>query len=167
MRFSAFLMLSLAVAGCAGTYSWQSRVPERMRTVAVPVFRNESSVTEFGSIATRQLLREFQREGTFKIASVDACALEIQGVVKHVGVDMLGYNRRAGLRIANYDICADVEISVVDKTSGKLLVDNKIYNARATFSASDDYATSRRDSSGRLAEDLARQVVDDVLDMKW
>ena len=167
MRFSAFLTLSLAFAGCAGTYSWQSRVPERMRTVAVPVFRNESAVTEFGSIATRQLLREFQREGTFKIAPADACALEIQGVVKHVGVDMLGYNRRAGLRIANYDICADVEISVVDKTSGKLLVDNKIYNAKATFIANDDYATSRRDASGRLAEDLARQVVDDVLDMKW
>ena len=167
MRFSAFLMLSLAFAGCAGTYSWQSKVPERMRTVAVPVFRNESSVTEFGSIATRQLLREFQREGTFKVAPVDACALEIQGVVKRVNVDMLGYNRRAGLRIANYDIFAEVEISVVDKTSGKLLVDNMIYNAKATFIANDDYATSRRDASGRLAEDLARQVVDDVLDMKW
>jgi hypothetical protein len=27
--------------------------------------------------------------------------------------------------------------------------------------------TSRRDASGRLAEELARQIVDDVLDMKW
>lgn len=167
MRFSAVFLLVLAVAGCAGGYSWRSRVPERMRTVSVPVFRNESSVTEFGSVATRQILREFQREGTFKVADAAGSALEIQGVVKSVNVDVLGYNRRAGLRLSNYDISAEVEISVVDKTKGKLLVDNKVYRAEATFIANDDHMTSRRDASGRLAEDLARQIVDDVLDMKW
>ena len=38
---------ALFAAGCA-SYSWKASVPEDMRTVDVPVFRNESSVTELG-----------------------------------------------------------------------------------------------------------------------
>ena len=52
-----------------------------MRTVSVPTFRNETDVLELGAVATRQTLREFQREGTFRIASQDDAALEVQAVL--------------------------------------------------------------------------------------
>ena len=70
MRNAAFwLFAALFLSGCASEYSWRSKVPDDMRTVSVPVFRNESEVTELGAVAARQLLREVQREGTFRIAS--------------------------------------------------------------------------------------------------
>lgn len=165
--FAFALAFALAFAGCATDYSWRSSVPEEVRTVSVPTFRNESNVSEFGAVATRQLLREFQREGTFKIRTAGDAAIEIQGVVKSVSPSMSAYNRRQGGRIAGYDARATVEISVIDKRKGKVLVDNRKYVANATFTAGQDRTTAVRDASGRLADDLAQKVVDDLLNLKW
>lgn len=168
MRNAAFWLLAALVSfGCASDYSWRCEVPDGMRTVSVPVFRNESDVTEFGAVAARQLLREFQREGTFKIASPGNGAIEIQGIVKRATSETSGYNRGTGMRFSNFDLTAEVEVSVIDKVKGRVLVDGRLYRAEATFIENGDYMTSRRDASGRLSEDLARQIVDDVLSLKW
>ena len=156
-----------ATCGCGTSYSWRSSVPEEMRTVSVPTFRNESGVTELGAVATRQVLREFQREGTFRIRTAGEAAIEVQGVIKSVKPAMAAYNRRAGGRVAAYDLSATAEISVIDKRTRKVLVDNRKYVANATFTAGQDRTTAVRDASGRLMDDLARQVVDDILNLKW
>ena len=161
------LAVSAAVCGCSSSYSWRPSVPEEVRTVSVSTFRNESNVSEFGAIATRQILREFQREGTFKIRMTGDSAVEIQGVIKSVSPSLAAYNRRQGGRIAGYDVSATAEISVIDKRNRKVLVDNRKYVANATFTAGQDRTTAIRDASGRLADDLARQVVDDLLNLKW
>ena len=77
--FAVSVLLSCAVlSGCKTGYQWTSKVPEDLRTISVPTFRNESGVTELGAVATRQLLREFQREGTFKIRHVGDAAVEVR-----------------------------------------------------------------------------------------
>ena len=161
------LAVSAAVCGCSSSYSWRSSVPEEVRTVSVPTFRNESNVSELGAVATRQLLREFQREGTFRIRTAGDAAIEVQGVIKSVSSPMTAYNRRQGGRVAGYNASAVAEISVIDKRSRKVLVDNRRYEAHTTFTAGQDRTTALRDASGRLADDLARQVVDDLLSFKW
>ena len=136
-----------------------------MRTVSVPTFRNESDLQEAGAIAARQVLREFQREGTFAVRGPDDAALQIQGTIVSVGGSVAAYDRRHGLRIGGHDVSARATVSVVDKRSGKVLVDNRVYNAVASFAAGQDVTTAQRDAAGRLMEDLARQIVDDVLSL--
>lgn len=161
----SLLAVAFAVSGCA-SYSWRPKVPEGFRSVSVPTFRNESNVTELGSVMTRQLLREFQREGTFTICRVGEAALEVQGVVKSTSVGTSGYDRRSGLRLGSYDFSALVEVSVVDKYYGRVLINNRLYRVSTTFTASQDVMTAARDASGRLADELARQVVDDMTNLK-
>ena len=161
------LVVGAVMCGCATDYSWRPSVPETMRTVSVPTFRNESEVNELGAVASRQLLREFQREGTFKIRTAGDAALEIQGVVKSASCGMSAYDRRIRGRIAAYDCSATVEVSVIDKRNRKVLIDNRSYRAEASVTSGQDITTSMRDASGRLADDLARQVVNDVLNLKW
>ena len=84
-RFAFALVFATLLAGCASSYCWRPAVPQKMRSVCVPTFRNETGVQELGAIATRQLLREIQREGTFKIRNAGDAAVEIQGVVKSAG----------------------------------------------------------------------------------
>ena len=167
VRHSSLFVLLLAFCGCATGYSWRSSVPEEMRTVSVPTFRNESEVSELGSLAARQLLREFQREGTFKIRMTGDAALEVQGVVKSVTSLRSAYDRRSGSRVAAYTASANVEVSIIDKRNRKVLVDNRRYTAEVPFTAGQDRTTAMRDASGRLADNLARQVVDDLLNLKW
>ena len=114
---AAWFFVALISFGCASDYSWRSQVPQNMRTVSVPVFRNESEVTELGGVVSRQLLREFQREGTFSIAAPGNSALEIQGVIKRSSAGTLGYNRGTGMRFSNFDLALEAEVSVIDKVT--------------------------------------------------
>ncbi|MBR1922099.1 MAG: hypothetical protein IJ829_08925 [Kiritimatiellae bacterium] len=158
--------LSLLVCGCAA-YSWRSGVPAEMRTVSVSTFRNESDLTELGAVAARQVLREFQREGTFKIASADDAALEVQGVVKSADLSTLDFRRETASRAYEHVVRAVAEVTLVDRRSGKVLFDNRKYTAETTFFGDSDVVTGRRGAAGRLGEELARQIVDDVVAYKW
>lgn len=160
------LLLSM-FCGCASSYSWRSSVPERYRTVSVPVFRNESGLNEIGSVATRQVLREFQREGTFRIRGVGDSAIEVQGIVKNVGAGSRAYDRRTGLRYQAFEMTAEVEVSVIDKLQGRVLVDSRKFTASTSFIAGQDLTTSERDAAGRLGDDLSRQIVDAVLALNY
>lgn len=134
-----------------------------MRTVNVPTFRNESDVQEAGAVASRQLLREFQREGTFSVRSAGEAALEVQGTVVSVSGGGSVYDRRSGLRLSGHEVIANALVSVVDKRYGRVLVDSKRYTARTTTVSGQDATTAWRDATGRLMDDLARQIVDDML----
>ena len=161
------VLCALCIAGCGTSYSWRSSVPEEMRTVSVPTFRNESDVNELGAVATRQILREFQREGTFRIRTTGDAALEVQGVVKSASFGTVAYDRRIYGRLSASECHAVAEVSVIDKRNRKVLVDNRKYMATTTFTSRQDRTTAMRDASGRLADDLARQVVNDLLNLKW
>lgn len=161
------MALALSVlAGCAN-YRWTSQAPSDMRTVTVPTFRNESEIVELGAVATRQLLREFQREGTFRIAHAGDAAVEVQGVVKSASVDGRYFKREASMRNIGQRFVVSAEISVVDRRSGKVVIDNRRYDAETNVLLDNDVTTAMRDASGRAAEDLARQVVDDVAACRW
>lgn len=169
MKRSVWILLCMATAlfaGCGTSYSWRSTVPAEKRTVTVPTFANETDVAELGAVASRQLLREIQREGTFRIASADDAAIEIQGVIKKVDAGVAAYDRRMRRRFAGSVLSAEIEVSVVDKTRRAVLVDAKRYVAETTITLSQDVMTSRRDASGRLMDDLSRQVMDDLLNLK-
>ncbi len=167
MRKSVFVLIAAAaLAGCSA-YRWTSPVPEDMRTVSVPTFRNETEVVELGSLATRQVLREFQREGTFKLASADDAAIEVQGVLKSAPTRLLNYKRGQAMRAYEHGFSLTAEVSVIDRRNGKVVVDNRVYRAETSFFSDTDIVTARRDASARLAEDLARQIVDDVTGWKW
>lgn len=161
------LICVVLLSGCASSYTWRSSVPAEMRTVSVPTFANQSDLMEIGALSTRQILREFQREGTFAIRPIGEAALEIQGVVQHVSAGTVSYNRRSWMRFSASALEMSVLVSVIDKSSGTVLIDNKQYKAETTMTIGQDLTSAERDASGRLADDLARQVVDDVLNLKW
>ena len=56
---------------------------------------------------------------------------------------------------------------MIDKVNGRVLIDNREYTAAVTYSTGGDNLTSKRDASARLADDLARQVVDDLQNIEW
>lgn len=161
------LLIGMGVCGCGTTYVWQPTVPKDYRSVSVPTFRNNTDLMELGPIATQQVLREFQREGAFTIKAVGDSALEVQGIIKSVGSSNSAYDRRYGLRHSAYDMEVVAEVSVIDKRASKVLINNRLYRATATFTAGQDLTTAQRGASNRVMEDLARQIVDDVLNIKW
>ena len=135
----------------------------------VPVFANESNATRLGSTITRQILREFQREGTFCIAGVEDAAIEVQGTVVKADSDIAAYDITASHRNREYRFRAECKVSLIDRhaSPARVVVNNRVYHAETTYNATNDQITGERDAMGRLAEDFARQIVDDVLNRKW
>ena len=160
-RVSCLATLSLLLAGCAG-YRWTSSVPEELRTVAVPVFENRTSSAELGPTASRYVLREFQREGTFSIRRTGDSALEVQGVIVKASRDPAAFNRGYGSRASEYRYTVTALVSLINKDTGKVLLDNRRYVAETTFLTRGDQLTMQRDAADRIAQELARQIVDDV-----
>ena len=165
--FTFYFLLFTSLCGCLTAYKWTSSVPEKMRTVSVPTFRNESNVTELGNVATRQILREVQREGTFRIARKDDAAVEVQGVIKSATGGYSAGVRRSGARLSEYLFRVVAVVSVIDRVNGKVLVDNREYTAETTFVINRDRLTGERNASGRAADLLAQQIVDDLTNMQW
>jgi hypothetical protein len=48
-----------------------------------------------------------------------------------------------------------------------VVVGDRVYQADTTYLTSSDRLTAERDASGRVAEELARQIVDDVVARNW
>ncbi len=160
-RLSAVVLSLAALAGCA-SYRWTSSVPEELRTVAVPVFENRTSSAELGPIVSQYVLREFQREGTFAIRRAGDSSLEVQGVIVKASRDPAAFNRGYGSRASEYRYTVTAEVSLINKDTGKVLLNNRRYVAETTFLTRGDLLTTQRDAAARIAQEFARQIVDDV-----
>lgn len=160
-RIALIAFAAAGICGCA-SYMWKSSVPDEYRTVAVPVFENRSDAAELGPIATQYTRREFQREGTFKLKRAGDAAIEVQGVIVSAHRWALTYDRSLGSRASSYRYTVKAEISVIDKKTGKVLVDNRKYTAETSFLAQNDLLTGQRNAAARIGQDLGRQIVDDV-----
>lgn len=150
------------LSGCAG-YTWGTSVPEEYRTVAVPVFENLTEVSEMGPTVTQYTLREFQREGSFKVVRPADAAIEVQGVIKKMTRHGIAYDRARGMRASEYryEILADV--AFVDRRKGKVLLERKGLKGETTFLTQNDLLTGQKNAAARIAQDLARQIVNEAL----
>ncbi|MFO7936825.1 MAG: LPS assembly lipoprotein LptE [Kiritimatiellia bacterium] len=152
----------LLFCGCA-SYRFTSNIPVENRTIAVPVFENESGIPELDAIITQYTLREFQREGTFKITGLDNAAYKLYGTLKKARPSPLNYDRNFGSRASEYDYKVKALITLVETSSGKMLMTEIPVTANTSFLTQGDMLTGMQDANPRLAKELSRVIVDTVL----
>jgi len=158
----AAVALVIAGAGCA-SYRFKSTVPQELRTISVPVFENASGYPEIDAVVTEYVLREFQREGTFKIKNIDDSSLKLLGKLVKTDLTPLRYDRNYGSRASEYRYTLVAEITLVERSTGKLLMDGVQIKANTTFMTHGDMLTGMQDAYPRIAKDLSRSIVDAVL----
>ena len=156
------LLAAALLSGCAG-YTWGTSVPREYRMVSVPVFENMTTVSEIGPIVTQYVLREFQREGSFRIVRSEDAVIEVQGVLSSMSREGIAYDRGQGMRASEYRYVIVADVTFVDKKSGKVLLEKKGIKGETTFLTNNDLLTGQRNASFRIADDIARQVVNDAL----
>ena len=157
--FASALMLA---AGCA-QYRFGSDVPEELRTIAVPVFENASGFPEIDAVTTQCVLREFQREGTFQIKSLENASLKLLGKLVRSDTQSINYDRNFGSRTSEYRYMLVAEITLVERDTGKLLIDRALVKANTTFLTQGDMLTGLQDAAPRIAKELSRGIVNIVL----
>jgi outer membrane lipopolysaccharide assembly protein LptE/RlpB len=166
----ALLLLTffLLTSGCGyHTVGHSAQLPDSIKTIAVPAFKNETLTYRIEQMLTASVVREFTTRTRYRIvnsASDDADAT-LTGTVISTVATPLTYDTATG-RAASVLVVVSMRVSFTDR-NGKVLYQNPSYVFREQYEVSQDLASFFEEDSPafrRLSEDFARTLVSNILE---
>ena len=167
---SVFLVLActLSLAACGyHTAGHADRLPESLRTISVPGFKNQTQTYRIEQILTRDVVREFVARTDYQVinTSSDAADATLRGTVVSTVAAPLTYDSQTG-RASSEVVTITLKISLVDR-SGRILFENQNYTFRDVYQLSRDIASffdEETPALQRMSRDFARTLVSDILE---
>lgn len=160
-----FLLSSFAcgyrVAGRA------DRLPPDVRTLAVPIFTNETSRFRIEQRVTAAITREFIERTRFRVTPepTGADAL-LKGTIKDVRAGVVAFDLQTG-RATTLQVQVLADVVLTDLRTHKVLFANANYTFREQYQISQAGAAlfeEEQPALDRLARDLARTLVTEILE---
>lgn len=170
MRFHVFLKISLAGlllatwSGCVG-YRLGSSLPSDIKSIYIPLFSNKSNEPLIENEATARAIAQFQQDGTLKIARTEDADIILACTLNSVTMEPLRYNR-TGDRVKPNEYRLTLHCTYILKraASRKVMSEGDVIG-EATFVYAGSLNTAKRDTVPLAAEDLARRLVEKVVEV--
>jgi outer membrane lipopolysaccharide assembly protein LptE/RlpB len=155
-------------AGCGYHTAGRSiQLPQNVKTIAVPAFKNETTTYRIEQMLTASVVREFVTRTHYSILndpSSDADAT-LRGTVLSTAASPLAYDTATG-RAASVMVVVSMKVTLSDR-QGKVLYQNPAYLFREQYEVSQDLQSFFEEDSPafrRLAQDFARTLVSNILE---
>ena len=170
LRCSALLPALFLLLGAACGYHTAGhavQLPENVKTIAVPAFKNETSTYRIEQMLTASVVREFTTRTHYRILndpSEDADAT-LRGTVLSTATSPLAYDTSSG-RTASVLVVVSMKVLLTDR-QGKVLYQNPAYLFREQYEVSQDLTSFFEEDSPafrRLSQDFARALVSNILE---
>lgn len=168
MRGSCLLSWLLLCAGCGyHTAGHVVTLPDNVKTIAVPAFKNETATYRIEQMLTASVVREFTTRTHYRIlndATGEADAT-LRGTVLSTATSPLAYDTSSG-RAASVLVVVSMRVTLSDR-NGKVLFQNPAYLFREQYEVSQDLNSFFQEdspASRRLAQDFARTLVSNILE---
>jgi outer membrane lipopolysaccharide assembly protein LptE/RlpB len=169
LRELAFLLVFLLFnAGCGyHTAGHVVQLPESVKTIAIPAFKNETLTYRIEQMLTASVVREFNTRTHYRIVNDpgnDADAT-LRGTVLSTAASPLTYNTSTG-RAASILVVVSMRVTLTDR-NGRVLYQNPAYLFREQYELSQDLASFFEEDSPafrRLSQDFARTLVSNILE---
>jgi outer membrane lipopolysaccharide assembly protein LptE/RlpB len=165
---SVLTVLTVLSTGCGyHTAGHVVQLPENVKTISIPAFKNETTTYRIEQMLTSSVVREFTTRTRYRIlndASEDADAT-LRGTVLSTTASPLTYDSNTG-RAASVLVVVSVRVALTDR-SGKVLYQNPAYVFREQYELSQDLASFFEEDSPafrRLSQDFARTLVSNILE---
>jgi outer membrane lipopolysaccharide assembly protein LptE/RlpB len=170
VRFAChiFLLAAVATLGCGyHTAGHATRIPASVRTIAIPIFVNQTQTYRIEQILTRDVVREFLARTHYQIAndagqSADAV---LKGTVVSAQAAPLTYDAQTG-RISSAVVTVSMKVSLVDH-AGHTFFENQNYTFRQQYQVSREVTSFFEEETPalqRMSQDFARTLVGDILE---
>lgn len=166
------LQLSLAsivlLAGCGyHTAGHVTRLPASVRTIAVPIFVNQTQTYHIEQVLTRDVVREFLSRSKYRISNDlgDSADAVLKGTVISAQSSPLTYDAQTG-RISSAIVTVAMKVSLIDHT-GHVLFENQNYTFRQQYQVSPEVQSFFEEETPalqRMSQDFARTLVSDILE---
>ena len=164
----ALLAIMAMALGCGyHTAGHAVRLPESMRSIAIPGFTNQTQTYRIEQILTRDVVREFIGRTHYQVlnSSSDSADATLKGVVVSTLAAPLTYDAQTG-RASSAIITVTMKVSLVDR-GGRVLFENQNYTFREQYQVSREIASFFEEETPalqRMARDFARTLVSDILE---
>jgi outer membrane lipopolysaccharide assembly protein LptE/RlpB len=162
------LPLLLLYAGCGyHTAGHAVQLPENVKTIAIPAFKNETLTYRIEQMLTASVVREFTTRTHYRIlhdSGEDADAT-LTGTVLSTTAAPVAYDTATG-RAASVMVVVSMKVTLTDR-SGKVLYQNPAYLFREQYEVSQDLQSFFEEDSPafrRLSQDFARTLVSNILE---
>ena len=162
------LGFALLSQGCGyHTAGHAVQLPQDVKTIAVPAFKNETTTYRIEQMLTASVVREFTTRTRYHIlndAGDDADAT-LRGTVLSTTASPLAYDTNTG-RAASVLVVVSMKVSLFDR-NGKVLYENPAYLFREQYEVSQDLTSIFEEDSPafrRLSQDFARTLVSNILE---
>jgi outer membrane lipopolysaccharide assembly protein LptE/RlpB len=162
------LLLTLLLPGCGYHTSGHAvQLPDTVKTIAIPAFKNETLTYRIEQMLTAAVVREFTTRTHYRIVNdtgQDADAT-LRGTVLSTTASPLTYDTATG-RAASVLVVVSIKVTLTDR-NGKVLYQNPAYLFREQYELSQDLASFFEEDSPafrRLSQDFARTLVSNILE---
>ncbi|MFH1033066.1 MAG: LptE family protein [Pseudomonadota bacterium] len=165
------LVLLVVVAACALTacgYNFrgkQNNLPSGIRTIAIPVFENQTGELRIERVFTDETIFQFTRSQMLRVVSEGQADVVLKGIIKKVETEDVSLTR--GSTSLQRRITIFVGAQLARKSNGEILWENNdlsknaTYNIVGTIQASDQY---KQTAINTLAKELAQTLHDGVFE---
>jgi len=160
--------LLLLAPGCGyHTAGHVTQLPENVKTIAVPGFKNETSTYRIEQMLTASVVREFTTRTRYRILSDpgEEADATLRGTVLSTTASPLAYDTSSG-RAASVLVVVSMRVTLSDR-QGKVLYQNPAYLFREQYEVSQDLQSFFEEDSPafrRLSQDFARTLVSNILE---
>jgi outer membrane lipopolysaccharide assembly protein LptE/RlpB len=161
------LLALLLTTGCGyHTAGHAAQLPENVKTIAVPAFKNETLTYRIEQTLTSSVVREFTTRTHYRVVSdADGADAVLRGTVLSTVASPLTYDTSSG-RAASVLIVVSMRVALTDR-NGKVLYQNPAYLFREQYEVSQDLQSFFEEDSPafrRLSQDFARTLVSNILE---
>jgi lipopolysaccharide assembly LptE-like protein len=156
----ASLLLAFLFAGCAG-YQLGPATPAFLRkvhTIAVPTFTNSTLVPRIEVLVTNTVIKQFQQDGTFRIANADVADATLKAEIVGVSRTPARSVRGNVLSTTEFNLVMTVKYTLLGRDGTPLGAAGGVTGSTSFF-IGNDVNTDERQALPLAAEELARHLV--------
>src|SRR5258708_4971859 len=170
MRSPIFLFCALAIfsAGCAGYHLGpvNPNVRAGEKTIEVVPFNNQTLQPRLGDAVTQALRERFQTDATYRLATRNPGDVVVTGVITTYSRKAVSFLNTDVITAKNYRIAVTAHVIARDRETGKILLEKNVSGYSLTQIGT-ELAEAERQSLPLLAEDLARNIVEQITEGSW
>lgn len=152
-----------AFTGCAGYHIGPAKPSyyAKIKTLGIPVFRNESLEPRIESLVTDSVIRQIQQDGTYEIADPNQADGLIEGTIVSIT-----RNRARSVR-GNVEATAEFNLNLLirykfsDRVTGEIL-DTRSVSGTSSFFVGNDLQQQERQAVVLAAEDAAIRLTSQI-----
>jgi hypothetical protein len=164
-RLAAALSLALLAGGCGYTVGLGGNLPPHIKSVAVPIFRNNTQEPAVENTITAAVVNAFVTSGRLKVVPIERADSILDGTITGYRLELIAFTPQ--INVTEYRLVVTVNIRFRDVRQNALLFSQDGLEERADFRVQGQVSETiaREDVAARQAAvDVGRRIVSSALE---